>query len=110
MLKMDLEYERGIFFIRLDGTLNRKSSYKLNNYIIPVIKKHHLKRVIINLENLKEIDNTGINAILNVKCTTRCNKGHIYLCGIKKDFELSLKHLHIKTKTTEGELVNLIEV
>ena len=37
MLKMDLEYNKGILFVRLEGILNRRSSYKLNNYLVPVI-------------------------------------------------------------------------
>ena len=32
MLKMDLEFNRGILFVRLKGKLNRKTSYKINNY------------------------------------------------------------------------------
>ncbi len=110
MLKMDLEYSKGIFFIRLNGELTRKNSYKINNYIIPVIKKHHLKNVIINLNELNEIDDAGINALLNTKCMVKCNKGKLYLCGLKKEFELKLKHLHLKTKTSEGEIIDLIGV
>ena len=110
MLKMDLEYEKGILFIRLNGILNRKGSYKINNYIIPVIKKHQLKRIILNLENLKDIDESGVCAILNTKCTAKNNKGNIYLCGVKKDIELKLKRLHIKTKSSEKEILKLIEV
>ena len=32
MLKMNLEYDKGILFVRLDGVLNRSTSYKVNNY------------------------------------------------------------------------------
>lgn len=110
MLKMDLEYNKGIFFIRLNGALTRKNSYKINNYIIPVIKKHHLKNVIINLNELNEIDDAGMNALLNTKCMVKCNKGKLYVCGLKKEFELKFKHLHLKTKTSEGEIIDLIGV
>ena len=110
MLKMDLEYEKKILFIRLNGSLTKKESYKINNYIIPVIKKHNLKKVILNLEKLKAIDTSGIYAILNTKCTIRNNKGNIYLCGVSKDIELKLKHLHIITKSSEKEIIKLIEV
>ena len=110
MLKMDLEYEKGIFFIRLSGSWNRKSSYKINNYVLSVIKKHQLKKVIINLANITALDDAGMNALFNTKCMVKCNKGNIYLCGIKDNFALKLKHLHIKTKDNEEEIVRLIEV
>ena len=39
MFKLELEYKNGILFARLKGILNRKNSYKINNYLNPVIKK-----------------------------------------------------------------------
>ncbi len=110
MLKMDLEYEKGIFFIRLIGDLTRKNSHKINNYIVPVIKKHQLKKVIINLEKVKEIDEAGITSLINTKCIVKCNKGKLYLCGLNKEFELKLKRLHLKKWTSEKEIIKLIEV
>ena len=110
MLKMDLEYEKGILFVRLNGVLNNKSSYKINNYIIPVINKHNLKKVIFNLKDLKSLDTSGIYSILNTKCTMKKNKGQMYLCALSKEIELKLKHLHIKTKSSEQEILKLIEV
>ena len=103
MLKMDLEYEKETFYIRLAGSLTRKESYKINNYVIPVLKKHQIKKVIIDLTNLNTLDESGINAILNIKCTVRNNKGVIYLSGLSKEIELKLKHLHIKTNLREKE-------
>ena len=32
MFKLELEYKNGILFARLKGILNRKNSYKINNY------------------------------------------------------------------------------
>ena len=106
MLKMDLEYEREVFFVRLSGSLTKKESYKINNYVVPVIKKHNIKHVVINLSNLNMLDESGVNAILNTKCTVKCNKGKIYLCGVKKEFELKLKGLRIKTRERESECLD----
>ena len=74
MLKMDLEYNKGILFVRLKGTLNRKSSYKLNNYLIPVLLKHKIKYLVYNLFDLIGIDLAGVDAILNTKCAIKANK------------------------------------
>ena len=94
MLKMDMEYEKGILFIRLNGSLNRKTAYKINNYIVPVVKKHHIKYVIYNLKDLKTIDGTGYYAFLNTK---------LYLCHVSKENQTNLKKLHIKILSSEKE-------
>ncbi len=110
MLKMDLEYEKGILFIRLDGFLNRKVSYKINNYLVPVLKKHQIKYVIYNLAKLQNIDESGIDAILNTKCTIRKNKGKLYLCEVSKEVALKIKRLHIKKVLSEKTALKMIEV
>ena len=101
MLKMDLEYKSGVFFIRLIGKLTKKNSSKINNYLLPVIKKHQINNVIINLSNLKEIDDSGVEAILNVKCIVKLNKGNIRLCGTNSTILYKLKRLHIKNFLSE---------
>ncbi len=49
MLKVDMEYEKGILYVRLKGVLERKYSYKINNYIVPVVLKHKIKYLVFNL-------------------------------------------------------------
>ena len=67
MLKMDLEFNQGILFVRLRGKLNRKTTYKINNYLNPVLNKHKIKYVVYNMYFLEDIDNHGIDALLNSK-------------------------------------------
>lgn len=110
MLKMDLEYEGGILFIRLKGTLTRKNSCKINNYLVPVIAKHKIKYVIYNFGDLKSIDESGVDAILNTKCVVKKNKGKIYLCEVNREFSLKLKRLRIKKTSSELTALKLIEV
>ena len=43
MLKIDAEYNEGVLYIRLNGNLTARNSYKINNYVIPVIEKHRIK-------------------------------------------------------------------
>lgn len=110
MLKMDLEYVEGILFIRLDGSLTRRSSYKIYNYLGPVIKKHSIKNLIYNLKDLKSIDETGIDSILHTKCLVRKNQGKILLCEVNDDNSLKMKRLHIKQTTSEKEALKRLEV
>ena len=80
MLKMDLEFNKGILFVRLRGKLLRKNCYKINNYLNPVLKKHKIKYVVYNFFFLEDIDSSGIDAILNTKCIVTDSKGEIRMC------------------------------
>lgn len=96
MLKMDLEYDEGILLINLSGNLNNKVTYKINNFIVPVLKKHQIKQIVYNMENLKSIDESGVDAILKTKCIVKNYKGKIYFWKVGNNIALKLKRLHIK--------------
>ena len=54
MLKMNLEYNKGILFVRLDGMLHRGSTYKINNYSDLLDLKN--RKIAIEEEVLKKPD------------------------------------------------------
>ena len=88
MLKVDMEYEKGILYVRLKGVLDRKVCYKINNYVVPVVLKHKVKYLVFNLYELEGIDESGMDALLNVKCAIRTNKGKICLCEVSDFFHI----------------------
>ena len=108
MLRMDMEYKHKILFIRLKGELKRKHCYKLNNYLNPVLAKHNIKMLIINLAQLKSIDQAGIDALLRLKCTMRKNKGIILICHVPKYLHETLKSLKLQVVPNEKSALNLI--
>lgn len=93
---MELEYIGGTLFVRLKGNLTRKNNYKINNYLNPVLKKHKIKKLVYNLKDLKEIDETSIDAILKTKCTVRKNRGLVYFSEVNEHIEKKVRRLHIK--------------
>ena len=107
---MDLEYNKGILFVRLKGNLNRRSSYKLNNYLLPVLLKHKIKYLVYNLYELNTVDEAGIDAILNTKCAIKSNKGKICLCEVSKEIKKLVKRLRIKSVEDERKVFELIKV
>jgi len=104
MLKMDIEYNEGILYVRLKGDLDKRNCYKINNYLNPVIKKHGIKTLVYNLANLKSIDNSGMDAITLSKCLIKSNKGNIYVCNINSGIKKLIKDLKIKEIINEGFL------
>ena len=79
MLKMDLEYYHNILFVNLNGSLNKKYTYEINNYIVPILIKHNIKNIILNLECLNDIDEYGIYSISNLKTTMNRLRGRMYI-------------------------------
>ena len=65
MLKIDMEYFKKVLFVRLKGNLNYKTCYKINNFLVPMIKKHHIKYLVYNLNDLKDIENIINSSIIS---------------------------------------------
>lgn len=110
MLKMDMEYNKGILFVRLDGALNRNTIYKINNYLVPVLLKHQIKYLVFNFYNLLDIDEDGVDALLNTKCAIKQNKGIILLCEVNKLLNKKINKLRIKKTDNELTAFKVIEV
>ena len=110
MIKMKLEFINGILFCRLKGTLNKKSTYKINSYLLPTIMKYKIKYLVYNMYELDDIDEFGLEAILNTKSAIKNNKGKIYLCEVTKDILVKVKKLHIKRTESERTALDVIEV
>lgn len=96
MLKLDLKYNKNILFVKLDGNLNRTSSYKINNYLVPTILNNNIKYLVFNLGELINIDEDGVDALLNVKYAIKNNKGLVFINDINKIVNKKINKLHIK--------------
>ena len=110
MLKIDLKFEKGILFVRLNGSLSRRNSRKINNYIFPLIRKYNIKLLVFNLQSLKNIDLKGRDILLNSKYVMKKNKGKIFLCQVNKKLEDFLKGIRIPRIKNEREAKALLKV
>ncbi len=110
MLKVDMEYEKGILYVRLKGVLDRKATYKINNYIVPVVLKHKIKYLVFNLFELKDIDEAGMDSLLNTKCAIRTNKGKICLCEVSDEVRKKIKRLRMSVASNELAANRLINI
>lgn len=77
LLKINLEFRKGVLFVRLNGKLNDKDS--LDN-INSLINEIGIKYIVININNLKCIDLDGIKCILNYQDKLINNNGLLLLC------------------------------
>jgi stage II sporulation protein AA (anti-sigma F factor antagonist) len=85
MLKVETEYRKGILFIRLEGILDKNTSFKLNKEVGSIIDKMGIRYIVFNVENITSIDINGVNALLNQYKLVTNNKGKILVCGLKNN-------------------------
>ncbi len=110
MLYMDLEYCRGVLFVRLDGCLTKKNTSRINNYLAPVIQKHQIKYLVYNLLSVSKVDESGIDAILRTKYEIKKNQGTVYLCEVPEHIKNQVKRLRVKQMISERMVFESLQV
>lgn len=63
MLKIKMEFKKGILFIRLDGILNKRTKEKFDNEVLSIVLINKLKYIVVNLEGVYEVDEKGVDAL-----------------------------------------------
>lgn len=93
MLKIDMEFKKGILFVRLEGSLNKNNIEKFNNSVIPVVLKHGLKYVVVNLDKVNSIDIKGIESLMELNEIVSKWEGKTTLCSLtNKEVKTSLRN------------------
>ncbi len=101
MLAINLEFRKGILFIRLKGYLNNKNALSLKRRVDQLIIDKGIRFFVYNLSRLKEIDDIGLDVIKDNYQQISSAKGEMILCDINSSIELSiqkdkvLKHTNI---------------
>lgn len=90
MLNIDVEYIKGILFVRLDGSLNNQTSCILEDVINKIIYKAGIKYLLINLEKLYYIDDKGITTIINT--CKNLNNGKLIVCGYQQNSMIKINN------------------
>lgn len=105
MLFIDIEYNQGVLFCRLDGKLTRKNTYKISNYLAPVILKHRIKHLVYNLSAVSEMDSFGVDALITTKHAMKQVNGNMYLCFVPIKLEKKVKRLRTPILRSEVSLI-----
>ena len=85
---IDIDYKRGILFIRLLGNLTLNNIFKFEEEVIPIVLELTARNVSINLSNVNLIDNSFIK-ISNI--VNRFN-GKVVICDINNDINDYIKN------------------
>ncbi len=97
MIKIEMEFKKGILFVRLNGSLTKLNNYKFRNEIFPIILKHEFKYVVLNFEKLNSIDQKGIESLYDLNNIINSFKGRISICNINnKELEEAVYNTELK--------------
>ena len=109
MLKINMEFKRGILFIRLDGSLDNKTIDKFDNEVLSLILNNGLKNIVINFDKVYNIDKKGIDELINLSEIVSGLNGKATLCSItnKEVKRLINNHNTFDFYETQNELTAL---
>lgn len=114
MLNINLEFVRGMLFVRLEGVLDNNTYTKLSDCLDTMIHDKGLRYFIINLEELDYIDNNGIQTIIDRYFDVVLHDGRLVICGYRKQAlrEIKLDNIfeQIERSTNELGALKLINI
>ena len=106
MLEIDLEFVRGMLFVRLDGVLDTNTYTKLSDCLDSMIHEKGLKYFVVNLENLDYIDESGLQTIIDRYFDVVLHDGKLVICGYNDQFKkkLEIGNIFKQIENTNDEL------
>ena len=99
MLNINMEFRKGVLFVRLIGSLNELSAHKLIDTVLPVVIKSGIKYLVYNFNELESIDDVGKKSLLLGYNEILKNHGNVLVLNNR----FKLEHF----KETKNELTDL---
>ncbi|MFA5407727.1 MAG: STAS domain-containing protein [Bacilli bacterium] len=85
MLDIDMEFRKGILFVRLTGSFLVDSYTLLDDKLKELVDNNNVKFITFNVSGLENIDAMGINTLLKYNKVLSKNKGKALICGVDND-------------------------
>ena len=100
MLDIDIEYKKGVLFVRLSGQLSRNTYRSFEINIIPLVIYQGISKIVINLDEINYIDEKGISSL---KKLSKVINSEITLCTVKREIKDYISN-YFKAIITSNEL------
>ncbi len=105
MLKVLMEFRKGVLFVRLYGSLNKDTTDIFEKEVKEVIIKSGIRYVVLNVSNLSEIKESGIKEIKNLRKILKKMDGEFFLFGGEIKELKSLVNLENELKVFERVVI-----
>ncbi len=80
-----MEFNKGILFIRINGSLTKYFNKEFRSEVFPVVLKNEFKYIVLNLENLNLIDEKGIKSLIDLNKIVSSWNGRTSICNLNND-------------------------
>ncbi len=94
-MKTEIDYKKGILYVKLEGVLVGNKINKFECEIIPIIIGLESKDVIINLKGIELIDKRGIDSLIKISSLVNRFKGKLVLCELNEYLKNRFKNSDI---------------
>ena len=91
MLDINLEFLRGMLFVRLSGILDTNTYPKLSSILDDMINDKGLKYFVVNLEELDYVDDKGLQSIIDRYFDVVMHDGKLVICGYDNNLNSNIK-------------------
>ncbi len=110
VLEIQTEYREGILFVRLLGKLVEDTVFSLQKEV-EQWKQEGFSNIVFNLNDLEEIDLSGIQTFFELYQMIHDKSGHSLICGMNHHVNESLKKYRILNYIYEiSDELNAIKV
>lgn len=110
MLNTEIEYKRGILFVRLIGEVNLRTLNTLNINVSDIITKAGIKYMVLNMEKAKVEDNVNFDKSIGDFESDLGDNGKLLVCGYTNESNLNQKIKELYKTSTEINALNLINI
>ena len=104
MLKLNFEFRKGIFFIRLIGDLSKETSMQIEKELKALITDNQFKYIVINTNYINKIDIDGLNYITKICYIAHKNESNPIICDKMHIFKTLLND-NFPTISNETEVL-----
>jgi anti-anti-sigma factor len=108
-MNTNIDYKRGVLFIRINGVLVGNKIEKFESEVIPIILGLGSRYVTINVYELELIDSRGINSIIKLSNIVSRYDGKLAICEINDSIKENFKNSDVFDYCfkTKNELTSL---
>lgn len=86
MLNINIEFTKGVLFVRLDGLLNSNNVISAENTITKIINEGGIRYLVFNVNGL-DIEGK-VNLFEHCEKLIGINDGKMLMCGLKNDVNI----------------------
>lgn len=80
----DIEYRKGVLYIRIKGLLVGKRVREFEEEVIPIALGMNAKYITVNMSSVDMLDNKGIESLIKLSSIANNNQGKLVICEINE--------------------------